>query len=60
VKIEVLDVLGKIIATEYQQTHQNFGAHSKTISTKEFNSGIYFVKLSINQKQMIKKIIINK
>ena len=59
--IQVMDVLGKSI---YQKTPitQSAGDYSEIISKNELNlsNGIYFVKLQINNKTHVQKLIISK
>jgi PKD repeat protein len=61
VGIQVIDVLGKFI---YQKTPitQSAGDYSEVISKNELNlsNGIYFVKLLINNKIHVQKLIISK
>ncbi|MES2763836.1 MAG: M43 family zinc metalloprotease [Bacteroidota bacterium] len=59
VSIQLIDVLGKIV---YQKnlSAQSAGEHSELLSKRELNigNGIYFVKLQINNKSHIQKLII--
>ena len=61
VGIQVIDVLGKSI---YQKTPiiQSAGDYSEVISKNELNlsNGVYFVKLQINNKTHVQKLIISK
>ena len=61
VGIQVIDVIGKTI---YQKTPitQSAGNYSEVISKNELNmsNGIYFVKLLINNKMHVQKLIITK
>ncbi|MES2514413.1 MAG: M43 family zinc metalloprotease [Bacteroidota bacterium] len=59
VSIELFDILGKIV---YQKNPslQPAGDHSEVFSKRELNlgNGVYFVKLQINNKSHIQKLII--
>lgn len=60
VKIEVMDILGKKIM-EVNKNNQAEGDYSFQISKQELNllSGIYFVKFSIDNTSITKKLIIS-
>ncbi len=58
VSIQLVDVLGKSV---YQKSAgQSAGDHSELVSKRELNltNGIYFVKLQINNKTQVQKLII--
>ncbi len=59
VGIQIIDLLGKVI---YQKntTNQTAGDHTELLSKQELNlvNGVYFVKLQINNKKHIQKLII--
>ena len=61
VSIQVIDVLGKIIYQKPSVT-QSAGDYSDVISKNELNmsNGIYFVKLLINNKIYVQKLMITK
>ncbi|CAN5410824.1 hypothetical protein BH10BAC1_BH10BAC1_10100 [soil metagenome] len=60
VKIELVDVLGKKIM-EMNKTNQAEGDYTFQISKQELNllNGIYFVKFSIDNTSMTKKLVIS-
>jgi PKD repeat protein len=59
VGIQVIDVLGKIIYQKPSVT-QSAGDYSDIISKNELNmtTGVYFIKLNINNKPYVQKLII--
>jgi hypothetical protein len=61
VEIQVIDVLGKLV---YQKNtiSQASGHYSEVLSKNELNlnTGVYFVKLLINNKIHVQKLIISK
>jgi hypothetical protein len=59
VKIEVLDVLGKVVFTE-ANGNQTEGDHSLTISKENLNlrNGVYFIKFNVNDRSATKKLIV--
>ena len=61
VGIQIIDVLGKSIYQKSPIT-QSAGNYSETISKNELNmsNGVYFVKLLINNKIHVQKLIISK
>lgn len=61
VGIQIIDVLGKSIYQKSPIT-QSAGDYSETISKNELNmsNGVYFVKLLINNKIHVQKLIISK
>jgi hypothetical protein len=55
IKMEVYSPNGKLVASkEYGQLN---GAYNLPINTEEFSSGIYFVKVSVNNEPTILKLI---
>ncbi|HEX8516156.1 MAG TPA: M43 family zinc metalloprotease [Bacteroidia bacterium] len=58
-RIEVMDVLGKVIFSQVNK-NQADGNYSVTISKQnlELRNGIYFVKLTVNDKSATKKLIV--
>lgn len=61
VGIQIIDVLGKMIYQKPSVT-QTTGDYSETVSKNELNisNGVYFVKLLINNKIHVQKLIISK
>ncbi|MCE3280686.1 MAG: hypothetical protein K0S44_2877 [Bacteroidetes bacterium] len=59
VRIEVLDVLGKVVFAE-ANSNQTEGDHSLTISKENLNlrNGVYFIKFIVNDRAATKKLII--
>jgi hypothetical protein len=59
VRIEVLDVLGKVVFSE-ANSNQTEGDHSLTISKENLNlrNGVYFIKFNVNDRVATKKLII--
>jgi PKD repeat protein len=59
VSIQLMDVLGKVV---YQKntSSQSAGTHTELLSKRDLNlsNGVYFVKLQINNKSHIQKLII--
>ncbi|MBA2613093.1 MAG: carbohydrate-binding protein [Bacteroidetes bacterium] len=58
VKISLLDILGKTVE-EFDSITQSAGNYSKKINLEKVNSGIYFIKIQIDNKTVTKKIIVN-
>jgi hypothetical protein len=52
-KVEVLDMLGRVVFSE------SFESGKQNITLSENEKGIYFVKITSNNKETLKKIIIN-
>jgi PKD repeat protein len=59
IKIEVIDVLGKV-AFAQTSANQSAGDHSLTVSKEnlQMKNGIYFVKFTVNDKSVTKKLVI--
>lgn len=56
---EIIDVMGRKISS-MNLGIQSAGKHNTTINVEPLMSGIYFIKVNINQNRIIKKIIIDK
>lgn len=59
VKIELCDILGKSVKTILPLTQQNNSEHSFTIQLNDITSGMYFMKVKINNSESVIKLIIN-
>jgi hypothetical protein len=59
VKIEVFNVGGQIVKTLVDGIYQA-GEHSVSWSADDVNSGVYFIKLSTSDKNLVKKITLIK
>lgn len=61
IKISILDMLGKTIATISDET-QTAGTHQKLIKMTDLglSAGVYFLKIKANDFQKIQKIIVSK
>ncbi|MBA3706287.1 MAG: T9SS type A sorting domain-containing protein, partial [Bacteroidetes bacterium] len=59
VKITLHDLLGKELM-QIANEKQTIGEHDLTINTESLLDGIYFVKISINEKQIVQKLLISK
>ncbi|MEG8946394.1 glycoside hydrolase family 2 TIM barrel-domain containing protein [Rosettibacter firmus] len=59
VSIKVYDILGREVATLTNEVKQP-GKHEIKFDASKLSSGIYFCKLSVNNQQQIKKIILIK
>lgn len=57
VACEIKDVLGKVVFAE-DYGLQNSGKQSISLSTEEFNSGVYLFSLHINNQKVTKKLMI--
>lgn len=55
IKMEVYSAEGKLVASKVYG--EMSGAYNLPINTEEFSKGIYFVKVSVNNKQTILKLI---
>lgn len=53
-KLEVLDVLGKIM---FQNEYQSRNELKETVDLSDFSNGIYFVKITNNNKQSVSRIL---
>lgn len=60
VAIELYDMLGKKVSTPVPQAKQSKNKYSHRIETDDLNSGVYFVKLKLNGKDTIIKLILTK
>ncbi len=58
VQIDLLDVNGRIIK-KYNDGKKNIGAHSKQIDIMGLNTGIYIVRLQVNNSHIYGKVIKN-
>jgi hypothetical protein len=58
VKISVCDVLGKEVM-EVAKGKQGNGDHQININTEQLSGGIYMVKMNMNGKQFIQKLIVS-
>ena len=59
VQIELYDILGNKVKMISENTLEEKDKHTHTINTDHLSSGIYFVKLSINNSNTTIKLIIN-
>ena len=59
VKISVYDVLGKEVLLLLNE-NQSLGEHHLIINAEQIQNGIYFVKITLDEKQITKKLIVNK
>lgn len=59
VKIELCDILGKSVKTILPLTQQNNSEHSFTVQLNDITSGMYFMKVKINNSESVIKLIIN-
>ena len=59
VSIEVIDLLGKVIATPETKVNRAAGNHQVTINSSQahLTPGVYFVRLTVNDQVMTKRII---
>jgi len=56
VVVTITDLTGKVISTE-TLVNQTVGGHTLSISTKDFNSGMYYVSVSTGDSVSTKKLI---
>jgi hypothetical protein len=56
VVVTITDLTGKVISTE-TLVNQTVGGHTMSISTKDFNSGMYYVSVSTGDSTSTKKLI---
>ncbi len=59
VKIEVYDFTGRKI-TELQNKVEEAGNHSKVFDGIKLNSGMYFLKITVDQNEYVTKVAIQK
>ena len=55
-QIEIYDITGKIIYREQIQTEENTQSLNKEINSSQFSRGIYMVRLTYNDTEIVKKI----
>lgn len=60
VKIELFDIVGKSVKTILPLTQQNNREYSNTILLNDLTSGIYFIKVYINNSESTIKLFISK
>jgi hypothetical protein len=60
VGIDLFDMIGKKISTLVPQGKQGKNKYTHLIETDELNSGVYFVKLKLNGKDTIIKLVLTK
>jgi hypothetical protein len=53
-----VNLLGESIKLILPNQLQSQGKHEQNISVEELPSGIYFIKLKINQSESVEKIVI--
>lgn len=58
VKIELFDILCKSVKNILPSTSQSANKHSLFVKTDDLNSGIYFIKLSINNTESVIKLFV--
>ncbi|HRG01095.1 MAG TPA: T9SS type A sorting domain-containing protein [Bacteroidia bacterium] len=58
IKIELYDIVGRKTKTVLNETKQTKNKYKHTISLDELNSGVYFLKVKINEGETIIKFII--
>ncbi|MCB0730581.1 MAG: T9SS type A sorting domain-containing protein [Ignavibacteriae bacterium] len=58
-KLEIFDVIGNKVET-IKEGNFSKGYHEYLFEPKNYSSGIYFYKLSINKKTQVKKMILSK
>lgn len=58
VTIELYDIFGKSVRTIQPQTEQSMEKHSYTVPVDDLASGMYFVKLRINNAESVIKLFI--
>ncbi len=58
--VVISDITGKIVSVPAQSQNLIGGENTITISTKELNSGIYFVTLSTSEGKETVKLVVNK
>jgi hypothetical protein len=56
--VELVNLLGESIKLILPNQLQSQGKHEQNISVEELPSGIYFIKLKINQSESVEKIVI--
>ena len=58
-RIELVDISGRIVYTEYKKT--DHGLNTYTLNNMEFNPGIYFIRVHLNGGEILtEKIVLNK
>jgi hypothetical protein len=59
VKIELFDVLGKLVKSILPATQQSIDTYKTTWQLDEFRSGLYFIKMTINGSESTIKLSIS-
>ncbi|MCK9424079.1 MAG: C25 family cysteine peptidase [Bacteroidales bacterium] len=60
VSITILNLLGQEVRTLLNTTDQKSGTYRISFNASSFSPGIYYCKLNVNNKVIVKKLIINK
>ena len=60
IKIDLFDLLGKSVKTILDSNNQSVNSYQTSSSINDLDSGIYFIKIKINEKEKIIKILITK
>ncbi|MBS1651619.1 MAG: T9SS type A sorting domain-containing protein [Bacteroidetes bacterium] len=55
--LEITDITGKKMLTVFENEKQSFGRYKAEIATESLSQGIYFAKLSVNDRLIVYKII---
>jgi len=60
VSVTIINLLGQEVKTLLNAPDQKAGTYSITFSVNGYNPGIYYCKLNVDNKTIVKKLIINK
>jgi hypothetical protein len=60
VTITILNLLGQEVSTILNAAEQNAGTYNVSFDVNGLNPGIYYCRLSVNNKLIVKKLIVNK
>ncbi len=58
IKIELLDITGKLVHTIQSAQPKSVGEHNMQINTMSLNNGTYFIRMNVNNKLISRKLVV--